>query len=454
MDDQQRDFIETFRVFLDQINSTPRSAGGLTPLGRVVQEHLGIEVDSIPLVAETIASHRLVDADIALDELAAEGRIIGATGAAQRANEPFSELLRETFIATGVGPVDYATADTGPDSTRTVIAFGIRLFAFRGSPVAVLQRGAKPEYGREAALLEVLAPDPQLSAALLAEIRRLMRERSVLRGQVLSFTGNQHGHGSAGITFLPRPSVAAEQVILAPGVLDTITRHVVDIGANRERMLAQGQHLKRGVLLYGPPGTGKTLTVRHLLARTPGTTAILLTGPSIHYIAQATELARAMPPALVVLEDVDLIATERGMYGPQPLLFAILDALDGLDGDADVTFLMTTNRVDLLESALAERPGRVDLAVEVALPDVRARRALFLLYARGLGLTDTVVEAAADRAEGVTASFAKELMRRVVLLAAEEDRPVVDADLDAALDGLLSARETLTRSLLGGQREV
>jgi len=454
MDDDQRAFMDSFRTFLDELNSSPRHSGGLSPLGLVVQEHLGVDVGSLPLVAEDVAAHRLVDADIALDELAAAGRLIGAAGATQRGHEAFSDLLRENFISTVVGPVDYATADTGPDSTRTVVAFGIRLFEFEGSPVAVLQRAAKPEHGRENALIEVLSPDPRRSSTLLSEVRRLMRERSVLRGQVLSFAGNQHGHGAAGVTFLPRPQVSADQVILAPGVLDTVTRHVVDIGTNRKRMLAEGRHLKRGVLLYGPPGTGKTLTVRHLLTRTPETTAVLLTGPSIHFIAQAAELARAMPPALVVLEDVDLIATERGMYGPQPLLFAILDALDGLDGDADVTFLMTTNRVDLLESALAERPGRVDLAVEIALPDVASRRQLFLLYARGLGLSDEAVGTAADRAEGVTASFAKELMRRVVLRAAEEDRTVVDDDLVISLDELLSARETLTRSLLGGHRDV
>ena len=43
--------------------------------------------------------------------------------------------------------------------------------------------------------------------------------------------------------------------------------------------------------------------------------------------------------------------------------------MDGLDADADVTFLLTTNRVDAMEHALAQRPGRVDLAIEVPLPD-------------------------------------------------------------------------------------
>jgi ATP-dependent 26S proteasome regulatory subunit len=203
------------------------------------------------------------------------------------------------------------------------------------------------------------------------------------------------------------------------------------------------------VLLYGPPGTGKTLTVRHLVGAAEDATVVLLTGPGIGFIREATDLARAMQPALVVLEDIDLVAMERGRFGPQPLLFAVLDALDGLDGDADVTFLMTTNRVDVLERALAQRPGRVDLAVEVPRPDAAARRALFALYARGLPLSAEAVGAAAERAEGVTASFAKELLRRVVLGAAVEARRVSDDDLVTALDGMLADGAELTRALLG-----
>ena len=79
----------------------------------------------------------------------------------------------------------------------------------------------------------------------------------------------------------------------------------------------------------------------------------------------------------MVLEDVDLIAEHREMHmGPQPLLFTLLDAMDGLTAEADVAFILTTNRADLLEAALSQRPGRVDLAVEIPLPDEAARRAL------------------------------------------------------------------------------
>nr|WP_255499377.1 ATP-binding protein [Aeromicrobium senzhongii] len=221
------------------------------------------------------------------------------------------------------------------------------------------------------------------------------------------------------------------------------------MGEFRDELLRAGQHLKRGILLYGPPGTGKTHTVRHLLSRSPGITAILLSGNTLGLVKEATQIARAMEPAIVVLEDCDLVAEDRDMVdSPDSMLFELLEALDGLDGDADVTFLMTTNRPDLLERALSQRPGRIDLAVEIPLPDLDARRALFALYADGLGFSAEALDLAADRAEGVTASFAKELVRRAVLSAAIAHRPPGDADLTAALDELLSDQDSFTRSLL------
>jgi len=137
-----------------------------------------------------------------------------------------------------------------------------------------------------------------------------------------------------------------------------------------------------------------------------------------------------------------------GMGGPKPLLFEVLDALDGLDSDADVAFLLTTNRVADLERALAQRPGRVDLAVEIPLPDGAGRLDLLRLYAQGL-FTEEGLGAATERSEGTTASFAKELVRRAVLRAALEDAEPADEHLIGALDDLLSDTESLTRSLLG-----
>ena len=159
---------------------------------------------------------------------------------------------------------------------------------------------------------------------------------------------------------------------------------------------------------------------------------------------------------------MDLIAEERGLRaGQHPLLFQLLNEMDGLGGDLDVTFLLTTNRPDRLEAALAARPGRVDHAAELPLPDAEARRRLLELYRGSLVLDLSDPDDVITRTEGVTAAFLKELLRRAALLAAGTGPAregnggapirVTDAHLTEALDQLLDARGQLTRTLLGGR---
>jgi hypothetical protein len=365
--------------------------------------------------------------------------------------DSFLEFLLDGGSGYDTGPVSYARVATGPRSDRRVISFGVSMFTFGGASLAVLHRASNRQYGRDSYTLEVLCPDPLVVDSYLARLRELMATHSVLRGQVISFQPddfNYHDPGS-GLRFLERPDVPAEQVILPTGVLDRVTRHVVRIGQRKDALLSAGQHLKRGVLLYGPPGTGKTHVVRHLLSATPDTTAVLLSGRTLGLLNEATRLARACQPAIIVLEDCDLVAEERG-GDTNAALFETLEALDGLDGDADITFILTTNRPDLLERALVERPGRVDLAVRIDKPDLEARHRLLRLYAHALPFADETLRSAAVRTDGATASFAKELIRRSVLNAAQDGQDPSDRDLLDALEEMTSEAEAFTRTLLGG----
>lgn len=234
------------------------------------------------------------------------------------------------------------------------------------------------------------------------------------------------------------------------------------IAEHGERLKAAGQHLKRGVLLYGPPGTGKTHTVRYLLSELRHLTAFVLSGQALALIGQACGLARLLEPSIVILEDVDLIAADRA-FGPvrtNPLLFKVLNQIDGLGDDVDVTFLLTTNRVDILERALAERPGRVDAAVEIAPPDAEGRAQLFRLYAgefAGPRLDRDDVVDAVGATEGRTATYIREVVRRAALIAAEanaEGQVRIDgARFATAAAGLPEGRAALTRALLSGTEE-
>ena len=322
---------------------------------------------------------------------------------------------------------------------------------------AMLFRGPDPEDGREMTSVEVIGSAEGIGAEIVARLRDLTVEHNVYRGQVVSFGRSMFGHHQSSILrFHARHPMAAEELILPPATFADVRRQVVGVARHRDRLRTAGQHLKRGLLLYGPPGVGKTHTVRYLVGELTDTTIVELSGDTLHAIKQACSIARTLQPAMIVVEDVDLIAEQRDHYsGETPLLFTLLNEMDGLDEDADVVFLLTTNRADLLEPALASRPGRVDQAVHIDLPDREARRRLVALYTGALAVDDSRLDDVLDRTDGVTASFLKELLRRAAVVAADHDgvagQPLrVSADdLDAALDELLDTRNQMTRRVLG-----
>jgi len=118
--------------------------------------------------------------------------------------------------------------------------------------------------------------------------------------------------------------------------------------------------------------------------------------------------------------------------------------------------VLTTNRPEQLESALASRPGRIDQAIEVPVPNDIGRRKLVQLYGKGLPLGDAIVSEAAERTEGVSAAFIKELMRRVAQASIARDggATVQSADVSEALDDMLFTGGRLNVKLLGGARQT
>lgn len=130
-----------------------------------------------------------------------------------------------------------------------------------------------------------------------------------------------------------------------------------------------------------------------------------------------------------------------------------MNEIDGITEDADVAFILTTNRPELLEPALAARPGRVDLAVGLELPDGAARRQLISLYGRGLDLAVNDWSRLLERTEGASPAFIKEWLRAAVLRHDPPLQELSEDDLHDTLDELLDDSNRLTRILLGGASE-
>jgi ATP-dependent 26S proteasome regulatory subunit len=132
----------------------------------------------------------------------------------------------------------------------------------------------------------------------------------------------------------------------------------------------------------------------------------------------------------------------------------LLNEMDGLTEREEVTFLLTTNRPEVLEPALSARPGRIDQAVAFPLPDTGCRRRLFEVYGRGLDLTGVDVGRWVAQTDGVSPAFIEELLRKALLMAAErgevsEPPRLCDADVQEAMRELVHFGGELTQKLLG-----
>ena len=164
---------------------------------------------------------------------------------------------------------------------------------------------------------------------------------------------------------------------------------------------------------------------------------------SVH--GQPMVVARVSEPLRDEAMDLDCVVKD------QRLLNKFLNEMDGLREDTAVLFILTTNRPDSLEAALASRPGRIDQAIEFPLPDESGRRLLVSLYACGLPLDESVVETIVRRTDKASAAFIKELMRRAAQFYIQNgsDGRLQLADVNAALEEMLFTGGSLNAKLLG-----
>jgi hypothetical protein len=356
--------------------------------------------------------------------------------------------------APSVGPVQYLNVALGGGEVLACVQCGLYLITEGERRMAALVGGGRDfGYGGKEHKVEIIASTREEGERFLRDLRTVMRQRNVYRGQIISLSVSEDR--SVQVDFHRLPAIDREGIILPDGVLDRIERNAVRFSEHREKLRAAGRHLKRGLLLHGPPGTGKTMTAMYLAGRMKERTVLLLTGRGQGLLAESCAMARLLEPSTVILEDVDLIAEERTHQNQScnALLFELLNQMDGLGEDADVLFLLTTNRPEILEPALAARPGRIDQAIEIPLPDATCRRRLIELYGRGLTLRLSRLDALVDRTDGVSAAFIRELLRQAALIAVDEGREFVveDRHLEDALRELVVDGGTLTQSLLGAR---
>jgi hypothetical protein len=454
-DSEAREFATAFRTFLEWVHSGAAEGGRHNEVALLLGEFLGPEASQRSPVSRSLPVFDHVNLQAAVDawcdEPGREADIHGITLPPHYGGVGLGQLLS----GQGLPPIRLSAPalvdiPDGPDSTLACLLMAVLLVDDEQGRYVVMVNG--PNEHDPTLSLEIAGLPVEAAQAVHTRLAELRNQLNVYRGHVLDVHPTPAG---VSLEFGEVPTTLRDDVVLPEAVLGRVERHALGVAAHRDALLRAGQHLKRGLLLYGPPGTGKTHTMRYLMGQMGGYTRLLLTGRALHAIGSVAELARDLQPAVVVLEDVDLVAEDRGFgHGASPVLFDLLDAMDGAAADADLLFVLTTNRADLLEPALAARPGRVDVAVEIDLPDAEARRRLLMLYGGSLPLRLSEAEVAevVERSDGVTASFLKELLRRAVLEALGDggaELVVTAPHVTRALDDLLDSTQQVTRSLLG-----
>jgi len=457
------DFGRSFRQFMETM-ATEQEPGD-PPFLALFRDHFQRPTDDLVVVGERFGVSQHPNVQLAIEHMTGadgvESRLVGIQGLTHDYGFSMSTLLqpRQSGLMRGeelqIGPVEYRTRDRDRGVPLSCVQLGVFLVTRGDERFAILVRGPSEMGWAPEIRVEVMAGERSASEGVLRQLRRHLRELNVYRGKVISLATDQRN--SINVQFREVPTIERNAIVLPDGLLDRIERHTIRFTEVSDRLRDAGRHLKRGMLLHGPPGTGKTLTAMYLVSRMEGRTVLIITGRGAALIEHACDIARYLQPATVILEDVDLIAEERTRQeaGCGVLLFELLNQMDGIGEDADILFLLTTNRPDILEPALAARPGRIDQAVEIPLPDAAGRRRLVELYADGLTLDTGNLDSLVERSKGVSGAFIRELLRKAALLAADEhegDIIVRDSHLDEAFRELVVSGGDLTRALLGARQ--
>jgi cell division protease FtsH len=370
-------------------------------------------------------------------------------------------IIRDRNPQESLTPIQYDDVDIGEALPIACIKNGLWLLCVQEVPLAVLLAQFRDATGARVANVEIAYPSGKAAADFVRcffdKLREATATSRLYRGKTLSF--EQEARTSGEMLVHRLPTVERNEVILNPATMRQLDRNIFEFNAHKVALKVLRQSIRKGILLYGPPGTGKTHIIRYITSSLVDHTTVLIIADQVKDLRTYMELARILQPSIVVIEDIDLIGRSRdaiNSFDTQMLLNSLLNEMDGLREDADILFILTTNRPRDIEEALASRPGRIDEAIEIPLPDEECRIRLIALYGQALTLADGAMMDVVSGSAGASAAFIKEFVRRIAQhsLIRGASGHILREDVAAVLQEINASGREINRRLLGATPSV
>ncbi|HWE90758.1 MAG TPA: ATP-dependent zinc metalloprotease FtsH [Pseudonocardiaceae bacterium] len=244
---------------------------------------------------------------------------------------------------------------------------------------------------------------------------------------------------------------------------------IKDFLQNPGRYQALGAKIPKGVLLYGPPGTGKTLLARAVAGEAgvpfytiSGSDFVeMFVGVGASRVRDLFEQAKQNSPCIIFVDEIDAVGRQRGagLGGGhderEQTLNQLLVEMDGFDARGGIILIAATNRPDILDPALL-RPGRFDRQIPVSSPDLRGRRAILAVHAKGKPFAaDADFDGLAKRTIGMSGADLANVINESALLTAREGGHLINAAaLEESVDRVVGGPRRKSRIISEKEKKL
>ncbi|MDE7071955.1 MAG: ATP-dependent zinc metalloprotease FtsH, partial [Bacteroidales bacterium] len=217
-------------------------------------------------------------------------------------------------------------------------------------------------------------------------------------------------------------------------------------------------------------GTGKTLLAKAVAgeAQVPffsisGSDFVeMFVGVGASRVRDLFRMAKEKAPCIIFIDEIDAIGRARGKNSftgandeRENTLNQLLTEMDGFGSNSGVIILAATNRAEILDRALL-RPGRFDRQINVELPELEERKAIFQVHLKPLTLSAEVdVDFLSRQTPGFSGADIANVCNEAALIAARREKKQVEKqDFLDAIDRIVGGLERRSKIISAEEKRV